>query len=343
LTAASSRSHRPRLLRVVVFVLVAVSLLVTGAQQLGSDGPAWLELSRYLPFPITLAPALVALLLSLRLGRRWIAASVAPVLLFVTVAMGFVWHRAGPVDGALRVMTYNTKADLLLERTGGIAALEREIVGHRPDIVVMQDANGIRHWSGYDPKGPLFGLVHVFAQGQYVVASRWPLRDCAIAQIAAGAEPLTYARCTVDVGGAVFTLLTAHFESPRMGLNAARREGFDGIDSWRRNHEARLVQARALAREVEPGPLILAGDLNAPDASAVVRSLLSLGLRDAFASAGRGYGYTYGHTLRPAFSFLRIDHILVSAEFDVRDCFVGGDEGSDHRPVIADIVPRRAP
>ena len=130
-----------------------------------------------------------------------------------------------------------------------------------------------------------------------------------------------------------------------MGLNAARHEGVDGIDAWQRNHETRLAQARALARDLAPGPLVLAGDLNAPDSSAVVRSLLALGLRDAFASAGRGYGYTYGHTLRPGFSFLRIDHILVSPDFAVRDSSVGGDDASDHRPVIADLAWRgvRAP
>jgi endonuclease/exonuclease/phosphatase family metal-dependent hydrolase len=329
-------------LRFVVLLLVAASVAVTGAQQLGRDGPWWLELSRYLPFPMTLAPAALALLLSLRLGWRWIVASAAAVLLFVSVAMGLVWHPPGPTDGTLRVMTYNTKAAQLLERTGDIAALEREIVAHHADIVVMQDANGIRHWRGYDPKGPLFGLAHVFAQREYAVASRWPLRDCAVVQSAAGAEPLSYARCSVDADGAAFTLITVHFESPRMGLNAARREGFDGIDAWQRNHEARLAQARALAREVAPGPLVLAGDLNAPDASAVVQSLLALGLRDAFASAGRGYGYTYGHTLRPAFSFLRIDHILVSPEFEVRDSSVGGADASDHRPVIADLAWRGA-
>jgi hypothetical protein len=71
LTAAPSTLRGRRLLRLVVFVLVAASVLVTGAQQLGSDGPWWLELSRYLPFPLTLAPALVALPLSSRLGWRW--------------------------------------------------------------------------------------------------------------------------------------------------------------------------------------------------------------------------------------------------------------------------------
>ena len=137
------------------------------------------------------------------------------------------------------------------------------------------------------------------------------------------------------------TLITAHLESPRLGLNAARREGLDGIDTWKHSHEVRLAQARALAGiRVPAGPLVLAGDLNAPDASAAVQSLLARGLRDAFASAGRGYGYTYGHTLRPAFSFLRIDHILVSPQIEVVRCFTGDTEASDHRPVIADLAWR---
>jgi len=343
--SAGSTGPGRALARWVVLALVVSSVALTAAQQLGDDGPWWLELSRYLPFPVTLAPAVFALLLSIWLGRRWVVASAAAVLLFVTVAMGLVWNAPEVSLGDLRVMTYNTKAAQLLERTGDIEPIEREIVAQRPDIVVMQDANGIRHRRGYDPNGPLFGLAHVFAQREYAVASRWPLRDCAVVQIAAGAEPLSYARCSVDADGAAFTLVTVHFESPRMGLNAARHEGADGIDAWRRNHETRLAQARALARELPPGPLIVAGDLNAPDSSAVVRSLLALGLRDAFASAGRGYGYTYGHTLRPGFSFLRIDHILVSADFAVRDSRVGSDDASDHRPVIAELGWRglRAP
>ena len=283
---------------------------------------------------------MLALLLSFWLGRRWLVISATAVLLFATVAMGFVWNAQEQAAADLRIVTYNTKAAQLLERTGDIAPIEREIVGHRPDIVVMQDANGIRHWRGYNPNGPLFGLAHVFAQREYAVASRWPLRDCAVVQVAAGVEPLSYARCRVDADGAAFTLVTVHFESPRMGLNAARHEGVDGIDAWQRNHETRLAQARALARDLAPGPLIVAGDLNAPDSSAVVRTCSALGLRDAFASAGRGYGYTYGHTLRPRFSFLRIDHILVSPDFAVRDSSVGGDDASDHRPVIADLAWR---
>src|SRR5207253_8667276 len=117
-------------------------------------------------------------------------------------------------------------------------------------------------------------------------------------------------------GGTSFALLDVHLDSPRNGLVAARREGIDGIEVWASNAAGRLAQARALAEVLGggPRPLVLAGDLNAPDSSAVIRSLFAIGLRDAFASAGRGWGYTYGHTLRPAFSFLRIDHVLVSDE-----------------------------
>ena len=324
-------------------VVLAGVVGVTVAQQLGSDGPWWLELSRYLPFPIALAPSVLALLVSFGLGRLWVLASAATIVLVATVAMGLAWHGGDAGPATLRVMTYNAKAAQALDRPGGIAALAGEIAAHRPDILVMQDANGIRHWGGYDPNGPLFGLPHVFADGQYVVASRLPLRDCATAYAPTGGDPIGYARCTVEAkDGATFQLITVHFGSPRNGLNAARREGFDGIDSWQRNHEARLAQSRGLARVVPPGPLVLAGDLNAPDSSAVVQSLLGLGLRDAFASAGRGYGYTYGHTLRPAFSFLRIDHVLVSAEFGVVAASVGSASASDHRPVIADLVGPRS-
>src|SRR5216110_3043932 len=77
---------------------------------LGSEGPWWLELSRYLPFPLMLSPAVLGLVLSPWLGWRWVVASAVAVLLFVTVAMGLVWHSPEPARGDLRVMTYNTKA-----------------------------------------------------------------------------------------------------------------------------------------------------------------------------------------------------------------------------------------
>jgi predicted extracellular nuclease len=208
----------------------------------------------------------------------------------------------------------------------------------------MQDANGVRHWPADDRRALVAGgLQEVHAQGQYFVASRFPAR-CAEAQVDSGAGPLTYVRCSVESPTGTFDLITVHFESPRSGLVATRHEGIQGRDSWERNHEIRLAQSRALAGAIgiPVGPLVVAGDLNAPDSSAVLGHLRAVGLVDAFARAGRGWGYTYGHTQRPAFSFLRIDHVMASEEFDVVDAFVGGADASDHRPVVADLrLPRR--
>jgi endonuclease/exonuclease/phosphatase (EEP) superfamily protein YafD len=72
----------------------------------------------------------------------------------------------------------------------------------------------------------------------------------------------------------------------------------------------------------------------------VIQTLLRVGVRDAFTSAGRGYGYSYGHALRRGYDFLRIDHILVSPDIGVLDSFVGQGTASDHRAVIADLVLR---
>jgi len=320
-------------------------VLLTLAQRAGSFGPWWLELSRYLPYPAVLGPALLALLLSCALGWRWVLASLATLGLVATLAMGWVWGRPDAGGVPLRFMTYNVKAYKAVLRTGGFGELAREVALHRPDILVTQDNHGTLHaqgagaWSG----AQAFGMPHAFAIDQYVVASGYPLRECRLGRVDYRGQPHAYVRCAVDVNGAVLDIVTAHFESPRSGLNAARREGLEGAGDWRQNYEERLEQARALARDLHDPqararPLIVAGDLNAPESSPVVRALLNLGLRDAFSSAGRGF--IYGHALRPGFSFLRIDHALVSDEIGVADAFAGGAQASDHRPVIADLLLR---
>ena len=334
-----------------VFVLLTVTSLVglTMGQRIAGDGWWWFELSRYLPYYWIALPCLTALVLAFVLGRAWVALGVANLLLLAFVTTGFTWHAGAAIpDGAqrIRLMSYNIKAAQAMQRPGGVAALETEVRRHAPDIVVMQDAHGLRVERGAPAQvdgGALFGLPYVHALGQYIVASRYPLRACTPGQIGFRNESHRYLRCDVDIEGHALTVVTAHFQSPRGGLSATRREGLEGADEWQQNYQDRLTQARALARSLAdiPRPLVVAGDLNAPESSPVVGTLLDTGLRDAFSSAGRGWGYTYGHTLKRAVAFLRIDHILVSADIGVAATRVGDGTASDHRPVIADIILRR--
>ena len=337
-----------RLVRLVVGAIITALVLLTAAQQLANVGPWWLELSRYVPYPAYVLPAVLALLLSLWLGRVWVAASAATLALVLTVTMGLVWPRPDVGGTAVRLMTYNVKAYLAARRSDGFDRLAQEVAWHSPDIVVMQDAHEAHlgfHHSVFE-SGRVFGYPHVHAVDQYVVASRFPLRGCALRHIGWRGEELAYVRCVVDVKGIELDLVTVHFESPRSGLNAARREGLEGAADWQRNFQERLDQSRALVGALAHDlagnrrPLVLAGDLNAPESSSVIRTLLALGLRDAFSTAGHGYGYSYGQALKLGFSFLRIDHILVSPEVGVAGCFVGNGEASEHRPVIADLLLR---
>ena len=354
-----------RLLRFVFTCIVGSTVLLTAAQHLGSSRAWWLELSRFLPFPALLLPALWALLLACWLGRGWRVAGAANLALVATLTMGLEWRTGDTAtatatgtatatdtgtdtSGALpvRVMTYNVKSYRASQRAGGFDALAREVALHHPDILVMQDAGELpaATFARRFPLGTALGYPHLHAAGQYFVASRFALRDCVESGLGRAADGAHYLRCTVEAGGIAVTLVTVHFASPRHGLNAARHEGFDGVDDWQRNLADRLAQAAKLAGDLAaaPTPLIVAGDLNASQSSPVIDTLQSVGLRDAFVRAGRGYGYTYGQALRPGFSFLRIDHILVSAGIGVTRCYAGGAEASEHRPVIADLLLRRA-
>ena len=318
-------------------------MLLSIGYRLGPERFWSLALALYLPYPVPLLPALGGILISLALGWVWRVAALLGLALILAPVMGLELNTGDDAQGRkpVRVLTYNVKAYLAAGRPDGFAQLAQEIRRHRPDIVALQDANepSLLRRLGIGPVATLTGLPYRYAFGQFTLASRFPLRECAPSTNAAGGFIDTWVRCIVDIGGREFDLYSAHLPTPRQGLNAARTEALDGVEDWEQNVAARMARARDLAKAVgaRSRPVIVAGDLNAPPPSLAVRTLLDTGLRDAFGRAGIGFGYTYGHALRPGFSFLRLDHVLVSAEIGVAACTVGSETASEHRPVIADL------
>jgi endonuclease/exonuclease/phosphatase family metal-dependent hydrolase len=100
-----------------------------------------------------------------------------------------------------------------------------------------------------------------------------------------------------------------------------------------------------LAGEIqrEKLPAIAAGDFNFTDTTANEAALKSVGLTDAFETAGHGRGSTW--PVEPKWMRwlpgVRIDHIFFSRQFTCTSFTVGDYDGSDHLPIIADIAIRK--
>ena len=338
--------------RTAVVATVLPAVLLALGYQWELAGSWWLELLQYMPWPVYLLPALAAFALSFLLRPVWRLAAALGLGLVLTVVMGLAVNRGDTGAGRVRFMTYNIKSYLAKHQPGAFDLLAQEVARHDPDILVMQDAGELTALRQRQPDlaASVFAGRNVYAHSQYIVASRYPLRECHAADLSFRDSGYDYVRCTVMAQGVDVDVVTAHFVSPRQGLAATRRDPAEGIDDWEQNFNDRLAQARRLAADLAQRThasraLIVAGDLNAPETSPVIRTLLAQGLRDAFSAGGAGYGYTYGHSLkmRSALfsSFLRIDHILVSPGIGVADCFKGGALASEHRPVIADLLLRR--
>ena len=96
--------------------------------------------------------------------------------------------------------------------------------------------------------------------------------------------------------------------------------------------------------------VVVAGDFNLTDQTPEYRALLGTGLLDAHREAGWGFGDTFpagrrvriaGRQLTIPFPLLRLDYVWHSRELATRQARVWSSSGgSDHLPVVADLVLR---
>ena len=252
--------------------------------------------------------------------------------------MGFCWPilpPPHPVPGkTLRIMTYNIKYGR------EIPLVNQQILNISPDLVQMQDGGpGLLPWMTEALKG-----YYVRSAGQYIIASRYPLSEPSFFTVASrdhAFSTFSYMRCELSFAGRKIPIYDLHLLSPRFGLNAVRHyKDSAGIDDLEGNIFSRVEQANAMAEVLrsQQGPYILTGDLNAPVNSMVCHAFFKVGLHDAYSEAGKGYGYSYGHSLRFHKNFMRIDHIMLSKDWRAISCHVGQDEGSAHCPVYTEAI-----
>ncbi|MBJ6726341.1 endonuclease/exonuclease/phosphatase family protein [Geomesophilobacter sediminis] len=338
----------------LLLTLIYAILLVGGTilNRLGPDRWWFGAVNLYLPQVIWLIPGILLLVLYLFLAPRLIWVPLLCVVWVLGPVMGFCWPLGtGSATAAakpFRVMTWNAKYGMREK----IRTLElmRELEWNNPDLVLFQDAGGAT--LPQSPLMPLFNGWYLRSVGQYVIASRHPLSEVREMPLFAPKEKHLCLRCETEVGGRKLVIYNVHLQTPREGLNAfgavRRTPEFlpFAISRLQLNVRIRLSQAETVARYVaqETDPVLLAGDLNSPDPSFSCMLLRNVGLHDAFAQAGKGYGYTYGHFLLNRrlpwlnYSWMRLDHVMTSHQLQAIRCWTGTKDASDHRPVIADLV-----
>lgn len=303
--------------------MVVPLLLAAGARVLAWDARSSLvALNALTPFLFLPAwPVAVAA----GLGRRW--GLFATALVVVAAHIAFLAPELAArtpvpavVAGARAVRLFDANVYAGNPDPTGVA---QEIRASRPDVVFLQEATPAIV-KVIDGAGALDELPYRLAVERddplgTLVAARWPLLDQDVVEV--GGRPVLV-RATVETEGGPLRLYAVHTVAPFGG----GREPW--VDQLRRITEA--VRGETL-------PVLMGGDFNATWNHRAFRRLLDAGLTDAAAARGRPFQMTWrrGGRLPP---LTRIDHVLTSPVLSVTAIRTGQGRGSDHLPVIADIV-----
>jgi endonuclease/exonuclease/phosphatase (EEP) superfamily protein YafD len=253
------------------------------------------------------------------LDARWFDAALIALLVLACVIVPDLGaaRRAVPDGAPVRVLEVN-----VLRSNRSFQQVARLIADEQPDLVALVEVDA--RWlaelapalAAYParieaPRDDNFGLA-LYARGALAgggehLGSRLP-------SIVAEAQH----------GRARFAVVVEHPFPPLTGAL---------YDDQLRHFDAVAERVRGLA-----GPFVIVGDLNStPWSRAYARLRGGTGACDSRA----GFGVQASYPAEGWLLGIPIDHVLVSCAIGVRDRRIGPDVGSDHLPVIADLVVPR--
>jgi endonuclease/exonuclease/phosphatase (EEP) superfamily protein YafD len=196
----------------------------------------------------------------------------------------------------------------------------------QPDVIVVQEVTPA--WASVltplrkdFPAGKLIAREGAFGIG---ILSRWPIREIRQLDFGQPRYPALLAHIQTDANP--FALLAAHPPPPTSEAGFAARN-------------SQLRRAAVLLRELGPGSVLL-GDLNTSPWSPHFSALLH---KSGMRNAREGFGLlpTWPSFFPPA--MIPIDHCLVSDDARVTDIQTGPSIGSDHLPLIIDLLVQTSP
>ncbi|WP_439674837.1 endonuclease/exonuclease/phosphatase family protein [Embleya sp. MST-111070] len=267
----------------------------------------------FLPWAGLVVPVL---LVCAAIRRSWtaVAATMLPVLVWVTMFGGFFLPGRGGGPHDLRVVSHNVNAD-----NPDPAGTARSLLGSGADVIALEEL----------PEG-------AWKQYNAVLKDRYPnVQHEGTVAVWTTARFLMSKAEAIDVGMGFTRALRTVITTPKGDVPfyvahlASVRFGPSGFTVGDRN---RTIDRLASSLAVETAPhVILVGDLNGTTDDRALRPVTRY-LRDAQDTAGTGMGFTWPES----FPMAAIDHIMYRG-MAAADAKVLGSTPSDHKPVQADL------
>lgn len=256
---------------------------------------------------------------------EWAALSLAVAVFNGIAAVPAMTSRQFPVAHAALAGTDPQKVRVVainvLYASHAYRRVEDVIHHERPDVVVLVEMNARWHkgLEAAEREYPHRYQTRGASRRGVTLWSRFPMTDVGELPMETHDEPAIGA--TLQIGSRTLRVFAIHTSWP-MWPAASRRRNLQ------------LVRMADLARAT-PMPLVAVGDLNITPFSPHFQQLLANG---RLRSAAEGFGWvpTWPVFLPPA--GIQIDHGLVNAEVRVQSFRRGSTDGSDHRPIILDLL-----
>ena len=242
---------------------------------------------------------------------------------------------------SLRVLCWNVHGLHDRHDHDSKALILQSILEMKPDVVLLQEYP-LRHW-GLNPEPVLAernGLKYVEHYGYsgngrrasmgLAVISRYPIKRSWQETLRPLSEGRPVGVSTLDVNGNEVHLAVVH-----MPNSDIRRFGIQSSELFGTN--LRTIQTEHLLQVMDSlrhEPLIVAGDFNSFPFSGSWRMMHSY-MRDAF---------SFGELFTPTYITeeegigVRLDHVFVTPRVEVNSAEVVKLEGSDHLPILANLV-----
>lgn len=283
----------------------------------------------YIPQGIYLIPwiGLLAGSLITRKPKRAVASLFGGSIVLFAL-MGLRIHFLSHPSDHLRVMTFNIE-----DGNQGIDKVIALIRHENADVFCLQECDST-------PDRPVIAEItngmpgyRIVAYGGMLIGSRLPVVSSRTIPFPTGPPLRPILEAIVEWQGERIRIADVHLipvyidrlliEHPAALADHLRFVG--------RQHEQQIGLLLDYARNGTE-PLILCGDFNSP-ATGVLYHRLSGALRDSFALAGTGFGFT----IPASFPLVRMDYIYSTKGPDLSDSWVPGQVASDHRPVLAEF------